>query len=440
MEERSIEQEAVRHNIGYINFLISQENQNCIVIDEIEKVLCVVRSNRSAQIFMLQKINNYILTRANNLIGESIHLRKAERALYLRPEDASNQQLSNQLMQLRQIHEWVVSLYEELNIEEMDTKQENDLKEVFITYSWESEEHNSKVLSFFNHLRKNGYVANIDRKITQENSATDFPKMMHSAITDYQKVIIVLSTGYKEKADKFKGGVGTEYGLIIKDIDDNPKKYILVSFDGISDSIVPLNFKGREVVDLSDLNGTENLFRKLGDQPKYKFDPVAVKKPKLGNEKISEFKIGKLAKGGLEILNLKPHNTQSLASAGHYRWIQFELSVLIKNTLDKTIDGFSIEIKIPQNLAGDNTEGRTDSSYKILHSQSKARLFPEQEFEIEIGCIKVISKFAEEAFEETVTVTVFSEYGKTEKQYPISEILKASKDQSMGVEDLHTDW
>src|SRR5258706_6765887 len=124
-----------------------------------------------------------------------------------------------------------------------NNKVKSDMeKEVFVTYSWDTEDHQLKVLAFFNHLRKNGYHTDIDRKVSQEETAADFIKMMHSAMTDYKKVIIVLSTGYKEKADSFKGGVGTEYGLIIKDISDHPNKYILVSFEGISNSILPLNF------------------------------------------------------------------------------------------------------------------------------------------------------------------------------------------------------
>ena len=66
--------------------------------------------------------------------------------------------------------------------------------------------------------------------------------MMHKAMTDYYKVIIVLSKGYKEKADNFKSGVGQEYQLIINDIIENTTKYILVSFEGIPNDIKPLNF------------------------------------------------------------------------------------------------------------------------------------------------------------------------------------------------------
>ncbi len=165
-------------------------------------------------------------------------------------------------------------------------------KEVFVTYSWDSEDHKLRVLSFFNYLRKKGFHTDIDRKVSQEQSSIDFYKMMHSVMTDYQKVIIVLSTGYKIKADSFSGGVGTEYGLIIKDIDQNPKKYILVSFDGINDSILPLNFKGREIIDLSNPENEEILLLKLLDIPVFEIDPIASEKPIVISKQIPEFKFG----------------------------------------------------------------------------------------------------------------------------------------------------
>ncbi len=168
--------------------------------------------------------------------------------------------------------------------------KESQAKEVFVTYSWDSEDHKLRVLSFFNYLRKKGFHTDIDRKVSQEQTSIDFYKMMHSVMTDYKKIIIVLSKGYKIKADSFSGGVGTEYGLIIKDIDENPKKYILVSFDGINDSILPLNFKGREIVDLSNSENEEILFLKLLDIPVFDIDPIASEKPKVTSKKIPDFK------------------------------------------------------------------------------------------------------------------------------------------------------
>src|SRR5450432_643286 len=95
---------------------------------------------------------------------------------------------------------------------------------VIVTYSWDSEDHKEKVIQYVNHLREKGFHAEVDRMLSQNQSAIDFKKMMHQAMTDYPKVIIVLSRGYKERADEFKGGVGTEFALVLADIDYNLNK------------------------------------------------------------------------------------------------------------------------------------------------------------------------------------------------------------------------
>ncbi|WP_431199577.1 SEFIR domain-containing protein [Mucilaginibacter sp. P19] len=80
-------------------------------------------------------------------------------------------------------------------------------KEVFVTYSWDSQEHNEKVISFTDFLRDEGFNAEMDIMHSQAQSALDFTKMMHQIMTDYKKVIVVLSKGYKQKAEAFKGAL-----------------------------------------------------------------------------------------------------------------------------------------------------------------------------------------------------------------------------------------
>jgi hypothetical protein len=141
------------------------------------------------------------------------------------------------------------------------------VKEVIVTYSWDSEEHTQKVLSFTNWLREKGFDAHIDQMLAQEQTAIDFKKMMHQAMTDYKSVIIVISAGYKHKAESFTGGVGTEYSLVLKDIDDNPEKYILASFDGRGKDVTPLAFVDRAVVDLNTSKGARTVVQEALETP-----------------------------------------------------------------------------------------------------------------------------------------------------------------------------
>lgn len=129
--------------------------------------------------------------------------------------------------------------------------KKNQVK-IFISYAWENDLHKDRVISFCNSLRKDyGYKAEMDRLLSQQQSAIHFPQMMHQGITDSDKVIIVLSPKYKIKAEAFLDGVGEEYRLIITEIPKNPNKYILISFDGIKDDFIPLSLKGRNIIDFS---------------------------------------------------------------------------------------------------------------------------------------------------------------------------------------------
>jgi len=172
-------------------------------------------------------------------------------------------------------------------------KAENQKDDIIVTYCWDNETHKQKVLDFVHHLRKEeGFNSTFDRLLNQEETALDFNKMMHLAMTDYRKVIIVLSKGYKEKAEKFTGGVGDEFQLIIKDIETSHKKYILISFEGISDNITPLAFKGRHTIDLSndDEAAWNELRSKLRDEPIIDKPPVAKTQKPIVKQKIEKIK------------------------------------------------------------------------------------------------------------------------------------------------------
>lgn len=149
---------------------------------------------------------------------------------------------------------------------------------IFISYAWENELHKDKVISFCEFLRKDcGYIAEMDRLLSQEKSAIHFPEMMHKGITNTDKVIIILSPKYKEKAEAFLGGVGEEYRLIITDISSNPNKYILISFDGIKDDFIPLGLKGRNIIDfsISYSEACNKLIAILENDPEIEFSEVS---------------------------------------------------------------------------------------------------------------------------------------------------------------------
>ena len=163
---------------------------------------------------------------------------------------------------------------------------------IFISYAWESEIHNDKVISFCDSLRKDyGYIAEMDRLLSQQQSSIHFSEMMHKGIANNDKVIIVLSPKYKKKAEAFLGGVGEEYRLIITEISTNPNKYILVSFDGINDELIPLGLKGRKIIDFSNsYSETWNqLIATIQNEPEIEFSEVSKKRVSVNKRAIRSF-------------------------------------------------------------------------------------------------------------------------------------------------------
>ncbi len=85
-------------------------------------------------------------------------------------------------------------------------KKNQTVTSVFVSYSWDTIDFQDKVISFVNFLRQNGFNADIDKRIMQDESAIDFNKLMHKGIRNYDKVIVILSSNYKKKAEAFEGG------------------------------------------------------------------------------------------------------------------------------------------------------------------------------------------------------------------------------------------
>lgn len=309
-----------------------------------------------------------------------------------------------------------------------------ELKDVFVTYSWDDEEHNDKVISFTNFLRDNGFEAEVDKLMSQRESATDFNKMMHQAMTDYKKVIVVLSKGYKEKAIAFKGGVGNEYNLIIKDIQQSKNKYILVSFDKISDDIIPLLFQGRQIIDLSIKENMNELFSKLMGEQIIEFSEVGKNKPNIAKKVIPPFEI---KEKNVEIVNLIPRFDSAIQSEKLLTKIEYELSVELKNETGETFEDYNLEVHYPKNSTEYNVDGKIENHYKIVIYENNPKIFSKQSKSVHLHRILIRNYTAEEILENYLIVKVFSKNGVVEKEFNLSEILKFNSD--YGNENLTID-
>jgi hypothetical protein len=101
---------------------------------------------------------------------------------------------------------------------------------------------------------------------------------------EVKKVLVICDRGYKEKADKYSGGVGVETQILTPEIYNNLKQEkiipIVVERDKSGNTFVPKILESRKYLDLSNPDsyewGYENLVRNIYNRPLYR-------KPNLGS-------------------------------------------------------------------------------------------------------------------------------------------------------------
>ncbi len=209
---------------------------------------------------------------------------------------------------LTKVRQNLIQSFQKLNKRLLKSKSEIQVKQdiipndfglkkikVFVSYAWESEEHNSKVISFVEFLRKNGFDASMDRKKSQESIAINFNQMMIDGIQNSDKVIIILSKIYKEKVDKFEGSVWQELNLAIEEMKTKKNKYIFVFF-GYDDrkSITPTAISGTEILDLKkdqDESSFNSLFAKIKEENIIEFSDVSEEVIQVKKMEIKPFKL-----------------------------------------------------------------------------------------------------------------------------------------------------
>lgn len=216
---------------------------------------------------------------------------------------------------------------------------------VFLSYAWINDDGDPRVRDFTGFLRDNGYAAEIDVMYAQTQTATHFTEMMSRFVRKSDKVIIVLSELYKEKADEFVGGVGTEYRYIINDIEQNISKYVLVSFDGINSSIVPDFLSGRNIIDLctDEKQDFRQLFAKLSDKQLYNFPPVSPTQTVPNTEDIGTFSPNAYLKDSVVGEEKNPSFASSLGLdfSPPREFTDLDKKRFLKSSYNEIIDGLS---------------------------------------------------------------------------------------------------
>lgn len=163
------------------------------------------------------------------------------------------------------------------------TKKE-DLPEgtlrVFISYSWDNEEHKQWVLDLADNLVKNGVDVILDRYDLRAGKS--LPHFVENSIQSANRIIMVFTPNYKLKAEKRSGGVGYEYSIVNSHLyadQINNDKVIPVLRNGEQSESVPQFMQQYIHIDMRNDDNYEtsftDLLREILDEP-------AIKKPELG--------------------------------------------------------------------------------------------------------------------------------------------------------------
>ncbi|MGK0414940.1 MAG: hypothetical protein ACJAST_000001, partial [Halopseudomonas sp.] len=224
---------------------------------------------------------------------------------------------------------------------------------LFISYCWSNAEHQEWVLRLGTELRESGVDVILDKWDLKEGN--DSNAFMEQMVSDegIKKVILVIDEQYSEKANKRTGGVGTETQIIsaevYESVDQNKFVAVIARKDGEGKTKLPVFYKSRIYIDLSDEdlygNNFEQLLRWVYDKP-LNIKPELGKKPAFLNEEGSASIGTSVAFRRLTdaIKNTRPHASGAL--------------VEYFNLFARNMDRFRLE----------PSKGATDFDQKIVES------------------------------------------------------------------------
>jgi hypothetical protein len=161
-----------------------------------------------------------------------------------------------------------------------------DNPKLFISYSWTTPEHEEWVINLATELRESAVDVILDKwDLKEGNDAHVFMEKMVSD-PDIGKVVIVCDSGYAEKANARRGGVGTETQIISPEIygkqDQNKFVAVICERDAEGNPFVPIYYKSKVYIDLSNeelyTKNFEQLLRWIYDKPLH-IKPDLGKKP-----------------------------------------------------------------------------------------------------------------------------------------------------------------
>ena len=152
----------------------------------------------------------------------------------------------------------------------------------FISYSWDSEEHNEWVRRLATELKKNGVQTRLDQ--WDVRLGMDLPQYMETSIRESDIVLLVCTPLFALKANKATGGVGYEKTIVTGEIYQgaDPCKFTPILRSGTENDALPSYLKSKVYEDFRDdarfQKALERVLRHIFSEPEHS-EPALGKKP-----------------------------------------------------------------------------------------------------------------------------------------------------------------
>lgn len=147
------------------------------------------------------------------------------------------------------------------HVEFIDFKE---LGRVFISYTWEDSTHSEWVLGLANRLTKDGVSVIFDRYDLKVGD--NLHVFMEQSVQHANKILLILTPIFKEKAEGRKGGTGYEFSMmaseLIASLSDN-NKLIPIIRRGSIDASTPLILRPYLACNMTDDNHFEQKYTEL---------------------------------------------------------------------------------------------------------------------------------------------------------------------------------
>jgi hypothetical protein len=130
-------------------------------------------------------------------------------------------------------------------------KKDSEVPKVFVSYSWDDEEHKAWVAGLATELRANGIEAILDQwDVVPGDHLTSF---METSIRESDYVLVICTPKYRQKSDARIGGVGYEGDVVTAELfsSQNHRKFIPILARGSWEESASSWIRGKAYIDMS---------------------------------------------------------------------------------------------------------------------------------------------------------------------------------------------